>query len=60
MPEQDRARLDALLDEMSVNLRDRSSAWQKAGWTDFDAASPPLAPDDIRRERELYGVGTRR
>ncbi|MCK1424245.1 hypothetical protein IVB15_12175 [Bradyrhizobium sp. 182] len=60
VPDQDRARLDALLNDRSVNLQERSSAWQKAGWTDFDAASPPLAPDDIRRERELYGMGARR
>ncbi|MGV7218700.1 hypothetical protein [Bradyrhizobium sp. UFLA05-112] len=56
----DRSRLDAVLDESSVNLSERSTAWQKTGWTDFDAASPPLAPDDIRRERELYGTNTTR
>ncbi|SFU45205.1 hypothetical protein SAMN05192541_10212 [Bradyrhizobium arachidis] len=56
----DRARLDALLHERSVNLQERSSAWQKSGWTDFDAASPPLSPEDIGRERELYGAGVRR
>ncbi|MBB4258640.1 MULTISPECIES: hypothetical protein [unclassified Bradyrhizobium] len=60
VPDQDRSRLDALLHDKSVNLQDRSAAWQKAGWTDFDAASPPLSPEDIGRERELYGVGTRR
>ncbi|UPK25207.1 general stress protein [Bradyrhizobium sp. 195] len=60
VPDQDRTRLDALLHEKSVNLGDRSAAWQKSGWTDFDAASPPLSPDDIGRERELYGAGTRR
>ncbi|WP_128926943.1 general stress protein [Bradyrhizobium guangxiense] len=60
VPDQDRARLDALLHEKSVNLQDRSAAWQKTGWTDFDAASPPLSPEDIGRERELYGVGGRR
>lgn len=58
--EQDRSRLDALLHESSVNLQERSAAWQKSGWTEFDAASPPLAVDDIRRERELYEAGTRR
>ncbi|QQN62196.1 hypothetical protein JIR23_21665 [Bradyrhizobium diazoefficiens] len=58
--EQDRSRLDALLHESSVNLQERSAAWQKSGWTGFDAASPPLAVDDIRRERELYGAGARR
>ncbi|MBR0814873.1 hypothetical protein JQ544_25315 [Bradyrhizobium diazoefficiens] len=60
VPDQDRARLDALLHERSVNLQDRSAAWQKSGWTDFDAASPPLSPQDIGREREVYGAGTRR
>src|SRR6185312_497712 len=57
VPDNDRARLDALLHERSVNLGERSSAWQKAGWSDFDAASPPLSPDDIGRERELHGAG---
>ena len=56
----DRARLDALLHERSVNLGERSAAWQKSGWNDFDAASPPLSPEDVGRERELYGAGTRR
>lgn len=60
VPDQDRARLDALLNERAVNLQDRSAAWQKSGWSDFDAASPPLSPEDIGRERELYGAGTRR
>ncbi|MGV7219047.1 hypothetical protein [Bradyrhizobium sp. UFLA05-112] len=56
----DHSRLEALLDDSSVNLSERSTAWQKSGWTDFDAASPPLAPDDIRRERDLYGTNTAR
>ncbi|MCK1358924.1 hypothetical protein [Bradyrhizobium sp. 199] len=60
VPDQDRARLDALLHERAVNLQERSAAWQKTGWSDFDAASPPLSPEDIGRERELYGAGTRR
>jgi hypothetical protein len=57
--DQDRARLDALLHDKSVNLQERSAAWQKSGWNSFDAASPPLSPDDVGRERELYGAGTR-
>lgn len=54
--DQDRARLDSLLDQSSVNLQDRSTAWQKSGWTGFDEASPPMGPDAVRRERELYGT----
>ncbi len=52
--EADRARLEPMLDQSSVDLRQRSAAWQQSGWAGFDAASPPLAPDDIARERELY------
>ncbi|EIG59512.1 hypothetical protein FXB41_06160 [Bradyrhizobium canariense] len=59
VPDQDRTRLDALLHEKAVNLQERSTAWQKSGWNGFDAASPPLSPDDIGRERELYGTGMR-
>jgi hypothetical protein len=58
--EQDRAGLDQLLHESSVDLSARSSAWQKSGWTDFDAASPPLAPEDVRRERDMYGTTAKR
>jgi|SRR6185312_1377928 hypothetical protein len=58
--EQDRARIEGLLNESSVDLQNRSAAWQGTGWGGFDAASPPLAPDDIRRERELYGTGAPR
>ena len=32
----DRSRLDAVLNQSAVNLRDRSAAWQKAGWKSFD------------------------
>jgi Protein of unknown function (DUF1269) len=59
VPDQDSTRLDALLHEKAVNLQERSAAWQKSGWNGFDAASPPLSPDDVGRERELYGAGTR-
>jgi len=39
----DRTRLDSMLNESAVNLRDRSAAWQKTGWKSFDPASPPKA-----------------
>src|SRR6476620_3134279 len=37
----DRTRLDSILNESAVNLRDRSAAWQKSGWKSFDPASKP-------------------
>jgi hypothetical protein len=52
--EADRARLDGLLNESAVNLRDRTAAWQKSGWQSFDPTAQPYGADEIRRERELY------
>jgi hypothetical protein len=59
VPDNDRARLDAVLNESAVNLRDRSAAWQKSGWKGFDPASQPYGADEVRRERQLYGGGVR-
>lgn len=49
-----KARLEAILDTSSVNLRDRSAAWQKSGWTGYDPASQPYGADEVRKERTLY------
>jgi hypothetical protein len=57
VPEADRARYEAILNQSSVNLTDRRTAWQKAGWNRFDPAAKPYSPDDVRRERQLYGSG---
>lgn len=35
----DRHRLDAILNQSSVDVRGRSAAWQKAGWTGYDPAT---------------------
>lgn len=55
----DRARYEAILDQSSVNLRDRSAAWQKAGWKSYDPSAPPFGADEVRRERQLYGTEVR-
>ena len=57
VPEGDKNTLEPMLVQSSVDLSRRSAAWQQSGWTGFDAASPPLAPDEIRREREMYRTG---
>ena len=57
--DQERARLDAVLNESSVNLRHRSAAWQKAGWKSFDTGSKPYGAEEVRKERELYAGGLR-
>ncbi len=55
VPDADRSGLDALLNASSVDLRDRSAAWRKTGWKTFDPANQPYGPDEVRKERELYG-----
>jgi hypothetical protein len=55
VPDADRTRFDAILNTSAVDLRDRSAAWQKTGWKTFDPASQPHGPDEVRRERQLYG-----
>ena len=50
----ERSRLDTVLNESAVNLRDRSAAWQKAGWKSFDPASQPYGVEEVRKERQLY------
>lgn len=56
VPDVDRARLEAVLNKSAVNLRDRSAAWQKSGWKTFDPASKPYGADEVRKERQLYGM----
>jgi hypothetical protein len=55
----ERSRLETVLNESAVNLRDRSAAWQKSGWKSFDPASAPYGAEEVRKERQLYGVGLR-
>jgi hypothetical protein len=59
VPDADRSRLDAILNESAVNLRERSTAWQKSGWKSFDPSSKPYGADEVRKERQLYGGGIR-
>ena len=51
----DRTRLESVLNQSAVNLRDRSTAWQKSGWKTFDPSSKPYGADEVRKERQLYG-----
>ena len=55
--EADRTRLDTLLNQSSVNLRDRSAAWQKTGWKSYDPASKPYGAEEVRKERQMYTSG---
>jgi hypothetical protein len=59
VPDADRARFEALLSQSAVDIRERSSAWQKAGWKSFDPSAKPYTADDVRKDRQLYGAGVR-
>jgi hypothetical protein len=56
VPDADRNRFEAILNQSAVNLRDRSAAWQKAGWKSYDPAAQPYSADEVRKERQLYGA----
>src|ERR1700712_4102071 len=55
VPDADRTRLEATLNQSAVNLRDRSAAWQKGGWKTYDPTSKPYDAAEVRKERQLYG-----
>ena len=54
VPDTDRAKFDAILDQSSVNIRDRRAMWQKSGWQRFDPQSKPYGVEEVRKERQLY------
>src|SRR5205085_3721656 len=54
VPDADRTRFEAILDRSAVNLRDRSTTWQKSGWKTFDPSGQPYGSNEVQRERELY------
>jgi hypothetical protein len=52
----DRSRLETALSQSAIDVGQRRAAWQKSGWKSFDPASKPFDADEVRRERDLYGV----
>jgi hypothetical protein len=54
VPDTDRAKFETILDQSSVNIRDRRAMWQKSGWQRFDPQSMPYGVEEVRREREQY------
>ena len=55
VPEDDRARLQAILDRSGVDIGRRREAYRQSGWNRFDENSQPYTADQVRRERQLYG-----
>jgi hypothetical protein len=50
----DRERVEAILDKSAVDPAQRVSAYRQSGWERFDEGSKGLTAEEIRRERELY------
>jgi hypothetical protein len=55
VPDANRGRFETILNQSAVDLRDRSAAWRKAGWKNYDPAAQPYSADQVRKERQLYG-----
>jgi hypothetical protein len=54
VPDGDRARCEAIMNQAAVNIREREMAYREAGWTGFDPSAKPYSADQIRKEREIY------
>ena len=54
VPDSERARYEAILDQGAVNIRTRAEAYREAGWRGFDPNARPYDADQVRAEREMY------
>jgi hypothetical protein len=54
VPDGDRARCEAIMDQAAVNIREREMAYREAGWSGFDPSAKPYSAEQIRKEREIY------
>ena len=54
VPDGDRARCEAIMDQAAVNIREREMAYRDTGWSGFDPNARPYSADQIRKERDIY------
>jgi len=52
--EENRTRVESILNRTAVNVSQRAAAWRKDGWNAFDDTAPPYTADQIRAERARY------
>jgi hypothetical protein len=60
VPDGERVRTEAIMDQAAVNIRERELAYRDAGWTGFDPKAKPYSADQIHIERETYRERTMR
>jgi hypothetical protein len=49
-------RVESLMDQGAVNLKERSDLYRKCGWQAFDAGALPYTADQVRCERALHAA----
>jgi len=54
VPDNERARYEAILDQGAVNIRTRAEAYRESGWRGFDPNARRYDSDQVRAERERY------
>jgi hypothetical protein len=54
VPDGDRARCEAIMNQAAVNIRDREQMYRESGWSGFDPSAKPYSAEQIRKEREIY------
>ena len=54
VPDNERARYEAILDQGAVNIRTRAESYRESGWRGFDPNARPYDSDQVRAERERY------
>ena len=54
VPDGDRARCEAIMNQAAVNIRDREMMYRESGWSGFDPSAKPYSAEQIRKEREIY------
>ena len=54
IPDGQRARYEAILDQGAVNILTRAQAYRESGWRGFDPNARPLASDQVRSERDGF------
>lgn len=54
VPDGDRARCEAILNQAAVNIREREQMYRESGWSGFDPSAKPYSAEQVRKEREIY------
>ena len=53
-PQSELPRIVPIMNQSSVNLRERSELYRKSGWQSFDPNAVPYTADQVRSERALH------